>query len=70
MVVDRGGRTIPLGAGVLEGADHLPFLGIHADNRVALPAEALAQVADVTELPIPIRMAGAPLLPVHAQGKA
>src|ERR1700733_12154987 len=42
MVVDRRGHTIPPGAGVLEGADHFPFLGIYADNRVALPAEALA----------------------------
>ena len=69
MVVDGRGHTIPLGARILEVAYQFPFLGIHADNRVALSAESLAQLADVAELPISIGMAGAKLLPVHAQGK-
>ena len=66
VVVDRRGHTIPLGAGVLEVAYHFPFLGIHTNNRIALPTEALAQFSDVAELPVSIRMARAQLLLVHA----
>lgn len=63
VVADRRGRTIPLGAGVLEVACQFPFIGVHANNRIALPTEALAQFSDVAELPVSIRVARAQLLP-------
>ena len=68
MVVDEFGAAVPLGAGMAERADELLLLGIDADEGAVVGGAALAQVGDVPELPVSVRMRGASeLLVVDAQ---
>src|SRR5207247_1730999 len=43
VVVDRGGDTLPLPAGILKVAYQFPLLGIHTDDGIAVTAEATSQ---------------------------
>ena len=50
VVVDLGGNVLPFQAGILEVAHQFPFLGVDADNGIALAAEAFSQPGDATKL--------------------
>ena len=54
VVINGGGSLGPLGARVFEQPDHLPFLGVDADDRQPLAFESVAGAADGLELPIAI----------------
>ena len=59
-VVGPGGRRLalgpPLAAGVLELADELLLLGVHADHRIGGVLVGLDLLVDVAELRVPVRV--------------
>ena len=59
VVVDQFGAVVPLGAGIAERADEFLLLGVDADDRCVLDGAALAQLGDVLELVVAVRMRGA-----------
>ena len=55
MIVDVQGRCSPPAAGVFEVPHKLTLLGVNADDGLAVAMEAVAQIADIEELPIAFR---------------
>ena len=53
VIVDRGGRALPLGACVLKIPHQFPLFGIHTDHRIPLTAETPAQFVNLGELYFP-----------------
>lgn len=56
VIVHGNGDFGPDGSGILEPADHFLLLGIDADDREATLREGVAELLDVAELAIPVRM--------------
>ena len=54
MIVDRMRFTVPLGAGIFEGADQFFFLGVHTEDRQTLVGKTLALLANIQELRITV----------------
>jgi hypothetical protein len=63
VIVDQARGQIPAHSGILEIADQLALLGIHADDGVAATPESVSKIAQVQELIIAIgTMVGRELL--------
>ena len=68
MILHQNRLAVPLGAGVLEVADHLALLGIDADDGKTASLETSPQCGDVLELVIAKGTGvGGDLLAVHPQ---
>ena len=68
VIVDRMRLAIPLGAGILEGADQFFLLGVHTDDGQALIGESLTLRANIQELRIAVgAFAGRNLLAVDPE---
>src|ERR1017187_7568999 len=52
VVVDGGGNTLPLAAGILEVPHQFALLGIDTDDGIAVTAKATAQSGNLSELSV------------------